>query len=184
MNKLSLKVEVEIDKFEKRTRDLLITAFEGGVGYWCCIEGYRYPEGTKPSDYNYEPGKYIDGKEVGAKIGKLQPFECRKCPDENRFVGVKGDSCPTHGSPGMEHDYTPRYALIPTLKGGAVRVSDEESGDEHREYTVDYYSLVKAWQICAELYPRVFARIKDENYDANDADVWFQCAVFGEAIYD
>lgn len=177
MNKLSLKVEVEIDKFEKRTRDLLITAFEGGIGYWCRIERYVYPEGTTARDYSYNP----DAKPP--KIGKFQPFECAKCSDKDRFRGVKGDACPTHGSSAMEHDYVPRYALVPTLKGGAVVVSDEESGDEHREYTVDYYALVKAWQIVAELYPHVFARIKEENYDAGDADVWFQCAVFGEAIY-
>lgn len=182
MNKLSLKVEVEIDKFEHRTRDLLITAFEGGVGYWCRIEGYVYPPETKAADFEYRPGKFEDGKEVGAKIGRLQPFKCRFYQSCD-FVGVKGDKCPAHPDSELEFDYCPRYALVPTLKDGKIVVSDEESGDEHREYTVDYYALVKAWQICAELYPHVFARIKDEQYDSCDADVWFQCAVFGEAIY-
>ena len=171
MNKLTVKVEVEIDQFEKRTRYLLITAFEGGVGYWCQIEGYTYPPGTKKDDFDFKPD------EKPPVIGKLQPFKCWTCGTAVK----RGGKCATHPDAKIDCDYTPRYALIPTLKGGAVKIVDQEG--ENKKYSVDYYACVKAWQIVAESYPHVFARIKEEDYDASDADVWFQCAVFGEVIY-
>lgn len=42
---------------------ILCVAFEGGVGYWCRIQGYRYPEGTEPADFSdggrlQTPGDY------------------------------------------------------------------------------------------------------------------------------
>lgn len=47
----SVKQEIS----EKRIHDLLCSAFEGGTGYWCCIEndvdGIQYPEGFSYSDF-------------------------------------------------------------------------------------------------------------------------------------
>lgn len=42
---------------------ILCVAFEGGVDYWCRIEGYEYPDGTEPADFSKEgrlqtPGDY------------------------------------------------------------------------------------------------------------------------------
>lgn len=45
-------IEISFKKEIKRKdiSDLLITAFEGGVGYWCCITGHKKPDGNVPPD--------------------------------------------------------------------------------------------------------------------------------------
>jgi hypothetical protein len=53
---VKVKVEVEIEIDGPFTRYALSTAFEGGVGYWCRIEGYTYPKGTKAAHFS-EKGK-------------------------------------------------------------------------------------------------------------------------------
>ena len=40
--KFSITTEVEVT--EEMVKDLLTCGFEGGVGYWCRIAGYRYPQ--------------------------------------------------------------------------------------------------------------------------------------------
>lgn len=54
---VKVKVEVEIEIDGPFTRYALSTAFEGGVGYWCRIEGYTYPKGTVAADFNHSKGK-------------------------------------------------------------------------------------------------------------------------------
>jgi hypothetical protein len=43
MAKLMIEYDLE------RVRDLLCSGFEGGVGYWCCIDGYTKPKGKSPA---------------------------------------------------------------------------------------------------------------------------------------
>lgn len=43
--------------------------------------------------------------------------------------------------------------------------------------------MLKGTQIMAEKYPRHFADIMNETGDANTADLWMQCILFGEETY-
>lgn len=54
---------------------------------------------------------------------------------------------------------------------------DEKLGELSRE------SLLNGIAILAANYPLFFARINSEDYDANDADVFFQICLFGEIVY-
>jgi hypothetical protein len=44
-------------------------------------------------------------------------------------------------------------------------------------------SLLDAIQKLKDEYPRVYENIIDEEYDAEDADVFFQLAVMGEVTF-
>lgn len=55
----SVPVTVTVQIPERRIRDLLCAGFEGGVGYWCCIDEARHPEGTSHKDF-CEGGKYSE----------------------------------------------------------------------------------------------------------------------------
>ncbi len=66
-------------------------------------------------------------------------------------------------------------------KGETIPVHDIENGDELGE--INKKSIKLASQILLKEYKHVFANIISENYDANDADIWFQLAVMGEVIY-
>jgi len=47
----------------------------------------------------------------------------------------------------------------------------------------DLAVLKKALELCSLLYPQVFRNIVEGNYDANDADVVLQLAIFKEVVY-
>ena len=49
--------------------------------------------------------------------------------------------------------------------------------------TLTKESCEKAFQILLDKYPSVFANIINEEYDANDADIFFQLAVMGEIVF-
>lgn len=53
-------------------------------------------------------------------------------------------------------------------------------GDVHT-LTID--ELTKGWSLLLQLYPRRALSAQDESYDAEDADVFLQLAVYGDVIY-
>lgn len=54
---------------------------------------------------------------------------------------------------------------------------DDKLGELGRE------SLLNGIKICAEKFPAIFGNINGENYDADDADAFFQICLFGEIVY-
>ena len=68
------------------------------------------------------------------------------------------------------------------LRGGNIQVNDAEE-EEDVLGTVDMDSLLDAIQKLKDDYPRVYENIIDEEYDAEDADVFFQLAVMGEVTF-
>lgn len=72
-----------------------------------------------------------------------------------------------------------------------IEITDSESEDHEYDipkekagkHIVSRDKLIEAFQIMADKYPRHMKDFLDENADADTADVWFQCAVFGESIY-
>jgi hypothetical protein len=81
------------------------------------------------------------------------------------------------------------------LKGGYIQFDDVEAGDdEEDDYqqqhsdkdllgTVDMDSILEAITLVKRDYPEVWENILDEQYDANDADVFLQLCVMGEVVF-
>lgn len=126
---MSYKIKTEVEVSKKRLSDLVCTAFEGGVGYWCCIE------------------KYVEPKEITFRS------------DDERIY---------------------RHIDYPLNPGGGMIVSVVES---ELLYDVNEPVLVKGLETMALKYPRHFADFLNENEDGNTADVFLQCALFGEITY-
>lgn len=68
------------------------------------------------------------------------------------------------------------------LRGGSIDVHDAEDEDT-KLGTVDMSSLLEAIDILKNDYKQVYENIIDEEYDADDADVFFQLAVMGEVTF-
>lgn len=72
--------------------------------------------------------------------------------------------------------------LIPTYEGGALIIRDISEG-EGEKYTLDLPALKKGWELLGKKYPKIQKEVLEGNYDASDADVFLQLAVFGDVIY-
>ncbi len=68
------------------------------------------------------------------------------------------------------------------LRGGSIQVNDAEEEEEVLG-TVDMDSLLDAIQKLKEDYPRAYENIIDEEYDAEDADIFFQLATMGDVVF-
>lgn len=80
------------------------------------------------------------------------------------------------------------------LQGGYVQFYDAEEEYDDDDYqekysdkgllgTVDMNSILEAITIIKKDYPEVWENILDEQYDANDADVFLQLCVMGEVVF-
>lgn len=80
------------------------------------------------------------------------------------------------------------------LKGGYIQFYDAEGEDDEDDYqqqhsdkdllgTVDMDSILEAITLVKRDYPEVWENILDEQYDANDADVFLQLCVMGEVVF-
>ncbi len=64
----------------------------------------------------------------------------------------------------------------------SIPIYDVENPDE-KLGELSKSGLLDGIKILAESYPDRFAAINGENYDAEDADVFFQVCLFGEIVY-
>ncbi len=55
--------------------------------------------------------------------------------------------------------------------------------DDDGIYFVTDKDFAKGFEVMAEKYPWHFNNFMNDNEDAETADVWFQCIVFGEIVY-
>jgi len=68
------------------------------------------------------------------------------------------------------------------LKGGEITIYDLEDEDEELgELNMD--KLLEAITIMKRDYPDIYQNLVNEEYDANDADIFFQIAVMGEVTF-
>lgn len=75
--------------------------------------------------------------------------------------------------------------VIPFTEGCALIITTEAAGDEgdKTERRLDRAALERGIQIMAEKYPRHFASVQSEDYDAETGDVFLQCCLLGEIVY-
>jgi hypothetical protein len=66
-----------------------------------------------------------------------------------------------------------------------LEVYDVESDDDDPILLgkVTYDSIQRAFSIMSRNYPQTLANILSGDFDADDADVWFQIATMGEVVY-
>ncbi len=90
--KISQKTEVSDDDI----KDLLTTAFEGGVGYWCVIDHYTYAPGIEAKDFTVN--------EEAGHVGKFNSEENYHHPCQIIPL-IKGCAvvCVDNGEPVKEH---------------------------------------------------------------------------------
>lgn len=128
----------EMPKTLRRTRDLLVAAFEGGSNYWYTIEKAHYPPGTTAADFK--------------EGGRMQP-----------------------------EDYYHWSQLVPTVSGGSLEITAE---DMDGVYKLDKKALARGWRLLRQQHPKIYWRIfKEDDFDAGDADVFLQLALFGEVVF-
>lgn len=81
-----------------------------------------------------------------------------------------------------EGDYFHPLELIPTFPGGSLIIRDISEG-EGDTYVLDLSALKRAWRLMEEKFPEHYGRIRAENDDANEGDMFLQLATFGDVIY-
>ena len=86
------------------------------------------------------------------------------------------------------------HAVYPTT-GGSVTFADAEdayhgsdgkpfvSTDAKGRYLLDATAIKRGFSAMSDAYPLRFAHWQTEDDDAEDADVFLQCCIFGEVIY-
>ena len=65
--------------------------------------------------------------------------------------------------------------------GAKIPVTDIENGDQLGFITKE--ALEGAGKLLHDKHPRMYGSILSEDFDANDADVWFQLAIMGDVVY-
>lgn len=133
--------------------DLLVTAFEGGSNYWIGAVDYLPPPGISH--------------------GELRRMAWEAAPPKER------DLWRDEGPEGR----WPIYAFLPFLASNVrwkIRIYPTED-DNHFDLT--RAKMEKATGKLLKEFPERFASVKEGQYDAEDADVWLQLALFGEVVY-
>jgi len=106
--------------------DQLITAFEGGINYWCRNVRVMRDDGVRLSDNDI-----MD-----------RPDDLERC---------------------------------------TIEVYEIDGGIEPR--TLKYADFKPGLEVMAKDYPEHFANLITDNGDADTADIFMQCCLFGEVIY-
>jgi hypothetical protein len=138
---------------KQKMSDLLVTAWEGGSTYWVELAEYIPPKGMSYKE--------------------LRRAAWDAAPDENR------EDWKDEGRDGR----WPLYLFLPYLPPSVkwkVKFTDNEVGE------VAYLTPENMRQAIATLqktHPHLVKGIKDDSYDAINADAWLQAAIFGEVTF-
>lgn len=136
--------------------DLLVTAWEGGSTYWVDQAEYVPPEG-------------MTKKQLRKTAWEAAPPEAKELWKDE-------------GPEGRWPLYSMLPYLPPSVKWKIRLTHGSESGEAEKVYLTPE-NMREASTKLIDKHPHIFARIKDGNYDAGDADVWLQMAALGEEVY-
>ena len=91
---------------------------------------------------------------------------------------------PSHSHTGGLNPY---YSYLPVIADEdyfvAFKDVDGDNGIKGKIYKLTKKSLQRGLDIIKSKYPRDYKDLKDENYDADTADILVQCSLFGEIVY-
>jgi hypothetical protein len=170
----------------KILRDLLATAFEGGIGSWAQIIGYVYPAGSKAEDFGEGGSRQIPGDYYpryvllpltpgGAVI--LRDVEEDPDPPERvlKEMRVKAEKA--------KRTIQRHYGEEPEGSEPEYPQPHPEEVEAWGKLKLDLAAVHRGWTMLQIQYPKVYQRILDESYDANDGDLFVQLSLFGEQVY-
>lgn len=72
--------------------------------------------------------------------------------------------------------------LAPFVDGGCVTL-EESDDDETHSHVLDIAAIKRGVNAMSSQYPRQWANIITDDYDAEDGDIFVQCCIFGKAVY-
>lgn len=77
------------------------------------------------------------------------------------------------------------WSDVPFLPGGSLTLEtlDRDEIGGARTWTLDRAAMRRGLQVMAEEFPTAFGDLLHENDDAETADIWLQCALFGELVF-
>ena len=77
-----------------------------------------------------------------------------------------------------------KHVQYPMSVGGAVKIIiREDDGTAGEIVILDIGAIKKGIAVMAEKYPRHYGDMLGDNHDADTADVFLQCCVFGEIVF-
>ncbi len=86
--------------------------------------------------------------------------------------------------PGMtKQDFAWAYSELPLHEGGAMILGTNENDPNLENKRLDRFTIKRGLSIMAEDHPRHWQDLVNENYDADTADVFLQCCLFGELVF-
>ncbi|TRZ80178.1 hypothetical protein D4R86_04795 [bacterium] len=78
-----------------------------------------------------------------------------------------------------------RHLDLPMSENGYLIIKDIEDDDDYPElYKLNRQSIEKGLQIMADKYPEHFHNFDIDNADAETGDVFLQCCLFGEIVFE
>jgi len=154
-------MKVQIDFPDKTIWYNLVSAFEGGSNYWIDSIKLDLPDGFKKAEF----AGYRDENGESRKTVDWYP-ELDDTDDLNELREKK------------LYIYSSQVPLL----GGSV-IIDEGEDYNHSPAPLNRESLAKGLQVMHDKFRRHFDDMINEHGDAITADVFLQCAVFGEVIY-
>lgn len=197
-----IKTEVEITP--RRIADLMVTAIEGGIGYWCekveLMSAYgRYKVGERHQCNNDEMATFVGVNEEFAgttyetmydEVG-VHRYTTR---DFGRVTGTTNDPrslvpwSPWYDAEDIykERVFNKQGNLVPELRIKVTELELSSNKNKDGVYYITLQDLEAAFKLMQEFgTPKGFhfQHFINENEDATTADVWFQLAVFGEVVY-
>lgn len=109
-------------------------------------------------------------------------IESQKFPPGSRKVDFQEGGRMQPRRPDGSPDYYHWSQLIPTFPGGQLVIRDVGEG-EGETHVLDLSGLKKGWILLKQKYPKIYKRVIDESWDASDADVFLQLAIFDDVIF-
>jgi len=101
--------------------------------------------------------------------------------DFDRRHFIKGEPLVDNLTRSFELD--PTYEVEVLDRERVEYEDDEDEGTYDKLGMLTLASMAEAFSYMAEYHSEEFGRIMDMSCDADDADIWFQCAVMGEITF-
>lgn len=90
---------------------------------------------------------------------------------------------PVLSFPVNDEDGVYPYMHYPLNEGGSLIIEVEEAVKGKFEFCLALPQIVQGLKVMASKFPRHFGDVLDENDDAETADIFVQCCLFGDVIF-
>lgn len=104
----------------------------------------------------------------------------KKLPPGTKIEDFKKGGRMQPRRPDGSEDYYHWSQLIPTIPGGQLILRETEGNEA---VVLDLPAIKKGLMLMKQKYPKHYERALDESYDAGDADVFLQVALFDDVIF-